>query len=279
MSKKRDFGVLSIVLVAVIFLGFGVMAGFYYFSDGVKLAPVMTPDIYGHSANELNVNIPDEGDMTLQDAINEGKIGGTPQSFFGITRQSINNMNGTYTWAVPQGVNKMIVEVVGGGGGGGIVGVYHNGAGGGGGGAGAYSRTTLEVSPGTVYTLSVGQGGKPGYGGEDSVLSLNGHNLVLAKGGAAGHYGGGSVTDGAGGEGGAASGGIGDFKVNGNSGSAGSGLVGGSPKPIGGIGGLALTDIGISAAGGGGMGQGYNIVDKVAAPGYPGAIVISWMIS
>ncbi|MEK6926799.1 MAG: DUF4215 domain-containing protein [Nanoarchaeota archaeon] len=54
VKAKRDFGVLNIVIVALVFLGLGIIGGFYYFSDDVKLSGPADPNLFGHSADEIS---------------------------------------------------------------------------------------------------------------------------------------------------------------------------------------------------------------------------------
>jgi hypothetical protein len=68
---------------------------------------------------------------------------------------------GTYTWVAPPYVTSIEYLVVGGGGGGG--GAHDTGAAGGGGGGLALLGST-SVSPGTTYTIVVGNGGTGGQG-------------------------------------------------------------------------------------------------------------------
>src|SRR5690242_1171671 len=81
---------------------------------------------------------------------------GIPSLSFGQT--STFNTPGANTWMAPSNVTSVIVECWGGGGAGGGV-TSKNGVAGGGGGAGAYTKTTMAVSPGTTYNLNVGNGG------------------------------------------------------------------------------------------------------------------------
>lgn len=92
-----------------------------------------------------------------------------------LTRQVFTTV-GTTSWTAPSGVTQVEYLVVGGGGGGGNG--YDNGGGGGGGG-GMVRSGTLSVTPGTVYTVTVGEGGagganirsdRPGVAGTESVF-------------------------------------------------------------------------------------------------------------
>lgn len=117
---------------------------------------------------------------------------------------------GSYTWEVPVGVYKIIVELWGGGGGTGgnggnyrlyTTGGYISAVGGTGasGGKGGYNKVTLDVLPGQSYTVVVGGAGSTGAngsGGDTDAPASNG-----ATGGAGGNSSIGSTTA-AGGSGG-----------------------------------------------------------------------------
>jgi hypothetical protein len=69
---------------------------------------------------------------------------------------------GSNTWTCPEGVTSIQVEAWGGGGGGGGA-TNGVGRGGGGGAGGAYVKySTVAVSPGTTYNITVGTGGAAG---------------------------------------------------------------------------------------------------------------------
>jgi hypothetical protein len=65
-------------------------------------------------------------------------------------------------WTCPAGVQKVLVTVIGGGGGGGGYAFNVDGRNGGGGG---YGTGVLTVTPGTVYTVTIGSGGAGGTNG------------------------------------------------------------------------------------------------------------------
>lgn len=67
------------------------------------------------------------------------------------------NVPGTYTWICPQGVTSVCAICVGGGGGGGG---NNQDAGAGGGGGGLGWKNNIAVTPGTGYTVVVGEGGQ-----------------------------------------------------------------------------------------------------------------------
>ena len=86
---------------------------------------------------------------------------------------------GTYTWTAPSYVTSVEYLIVGGGGGGGAA--YDTGSAGGGGG-GLVLTGTISVTPGTSYSIIVGDGGNGGdattdgtyrqeYNGEDGSSS------------------------------------------------------------------------------------------------------------
>jgi len=111
---------------------------------------------------------------------------------------------GTFTWQVPERVEKILVWAIAGGGGGGG-GDYYAYGGGGGGGAGEFVLgEVLNVSPGEILTIIVGKGGTgggiraAGGNGENTVIkgSVSGTLLNLIGGGGGG---GGTATPGKGG--------------------------------------------------------------------------------
>jgi hypothetical protein len=75
----------------------------------------------------------------------------------GKTLQSIT-ITGTQTWTAPSGVTSIDVLLVGGGGAGGAANTNATYSGGGGGGGGVV-LSTLSVTPGTGYTVTIGAGG------------------------------------------------------------------------------------------------------------------------
>ena len=96
----------------------------------------------------------------------------------------------TFAWRAPADVTHVLVEMWGGGGGGGVPFTE-------GGGGGAYSRSVVEVTPDTVYAITVGGGGlsavpfqRDAQNGGDSSMSLGSVTLISAGGGLAGGAGG-----------------------------------------------------------------------------------------
>lgn len=206
-----------------------------------------------------------------------------------------NNTSTSGTWTVPCDVTSITVEVYGaggggGGGGGGSNGGVFNTEGGGGAGGGGYTTITLDVTPGSTFNYTVGQGGCGGDNGSDfndgdngnsggsstfAGTDGNGSNVALtANGGSRGTGGDGQEGGtGDGGSGGSASGGstntTGTPGNNGNGGNGGAG--GGSAGPNGGNGGVPNSGNGTNY-GGGGAGGG----DSDGGNGAPGAILITY---
>ncbi len=168
----------------------------------------------------------------------------------------------TTTWTCPVGINSVFAECWGAGGSGARWDPQGNG-GATGGGAGAYSNKTIAVTPGNVYTVTVGTGGTsvgsntPGNPGGDSWFSSIA--VVLAKGGQGGNYQS-SPQPVSGGPGGVAGSGVGDVTFSGGrggnlSGNTSNRTPGGGAAGASGNGGNG-TDNGNIA--GGGSGNGTN---------------------
>lgn len=131
----------------------------------------------------------------------------------------------TTEWECPSNISIVTVRCWGGGGGGGATDDYSGSAAGGGGG-GAFSSKNISVTPGTIYTITVGSGGAGGVDGNingqaggDSWFSDAG--TVMAKGGSGGT---GALLDDdeTGGAGGASASGVGTTKFSGGNGADGS---------------------------------------------------------
>lgn len=179
---------------------------------------------------------------------------------FGIGLWRVFSETGAFT--VPVGVSKLRVRVVGAGGGRGPGGI------GGGGGGGGYAHGILDVVPGQVFTVTIGQGGNQADGGTSSFGAL-----ISATGGKRGSeispYSGGEPGDGVGG----------DFQAKGGKGGKGNNT--GAPGGGGGAAGSQLGDggaggdwiSGSDAGGGGGIGggKGGNTVSSPAGPGGGGS--------
>ncbi|UAY50643.1 PKD-like domain-containing protein [Ferruginibacter albus] len=102
--------------------------------------------------------------------------------------QTTNTYNSSTTWTCPIGVSSITVECWGAGGAGG--GATANPSSGGGGGGGSYVKnTSIAVTPGTTYTITVGAGGSgstgAGQAGGDSWFGST--TTILAKGGNGGN--------------------------------------------------------------------------------------------
>ena len=113
---------------------------------------------------------------------------GTSKWTLNRSRKRRQEFTGNGTWTAPAGVTCVTVTCVGGGGGGGEGGTTN---GGGGGGAGAVVTKTVDVSPGTGYTVTVGtsangaaQSGTPATGTDGNTTSFG--SLVYAYGGKGG---------------------------------------------------------------------------------------------
>jgi len=214
----------------------------------------------------------------------------------------------TATWLSPCGVTSVVVECWGGGGAGG--GNSTTADGGGGGGGGAYSKSTLAVTAGTTYNVSVGTGGTgvvsaAGNPGGDTWFNTSG--TILAKGGTGGN----PPVAGAGGTagtGGAAGSGVGTTKYSGANGGAGkdhnTGVGGsggtsagtganGNPGAVGsttnvtapagggdsgGGGGADANGVAGTVPGGGGGGSGDNVTgSRTGGDGANGKIIITYV--
>ena len=178
-------------------------------------------------------------------------------SFSSFSQTQTFNSSGTYT--VPAGVTSITVNVWGGGGGGGggFNGCSAQGEGSGGGGGG-FSSKTIAVTPGEIYTVTVGAAGTAGAyngnGGAGGTTNFTGiGGTVTATGGGAGLGGGacGTVLGGAGG-----TGTVGTTLFAGGAGSSGIHT--------------ATTATGVSGRGGGGAGSGSS--GTTATASCPGSI-------
>ncbi len=201
---------------------------------------------------------------------------------------------GNISFTVPAGVNNLTVEAWGGGGASGAGAASESGGTvyGGGGGGGSYLTNATGVSPGTVYSATVGSGGSStAANGGSSNFSLAGATLVSAGGGQAG----GAATalmGGGGGAGGVASGG--QSGGNGEAGSNTAWFSGSSCANVGGNGGNganggsggiissgsidSCASGGINAVAPGGGGQGGNASPgPIGFNGASGQITIIWV--
>jgi hypothetical protein len=172
-------------------------------------------DNWGHSLTETELNNTNfrvrldatGGGGTLYiDHLQINVYYGPPTSPYTITTP------GASTFTVPSCVTSITVEAWGGGGRGGSR--TSDGVGGGGGG-GAYSRSVINVVPGTTYNFNVGAGSSSSAAGNDSWFGSN--TTLMAKGG----FSGANNDNGNGKAGGLATDGFGDFKRSGGNGADG----------------------------------------------------------
>ena len=206
-----------------------------------------------------------------------------PSLFFGQVVQDFNTAGAT-TWICPANVSQITVQCWGGGGGGGNSN-YSQASGGGGGGGGAFSSSLLNVIPGNIYYLSIGNGGQfagaysymTASNGQSSWFSINNsipqnsQQGVLAMGGSAGPNGG---NGGGGGQGGSIFNSIGQIKYNGGYGYPGvgnGGGGGGSSAGTNSAGVNATSFVGATAPINGGYGgSGSMNVSQGQNGGFPG---------
>jgi len=184
----------------------------------------------------------------------------------------VASTTGTSTFAVPAGIKKLKVEVVGGGGSGGSG--SDEAGGGGGGGAGGYAMKYLDVSSTSTIVYYVGSNGEETrFGGGSGVFlrataGSNGtQNAAAGQGGQGGVGSGGDINVG----GGAGSTGGGGTALRGGGGSGGASHFGG-----GGAGANSQNNGGTSYVGqnygaGGGGGS-----ETAGSAGASGVIIITW---
>lgn len=231
-----------------------------------------------------------------------------------ITLQATFSTAGPFQWTCPAGVTSVVAAVTGGGGGGAAVSATSGSNGGGGGGGGTALEPTLGVTPGTVYSGTVGAAGLAGTpasknGGNGGNSIFTGDSIsVLASGGIGGVFAGGGSGAGGGGLGGtagpntvAATGGTGGDGVNSVSGGGGGGAAGASTTTgypgnagalatpgaatlgtyPGGAGGAPGTGAGVgsngSAPGGGGGGNVSTGGSRAGGAGANGQVTITWV--
>ena len=204
-----------------------------------------------------------------------GAQGNQPDQFWTFNQPGINS------WVCPAGVTLVNIRCygAGGGGGGGATSDAEGLGNGQGGGGGAYSLAlNLSVVPGTVYTLTIGQGGAGGMLGNGGV---NGGTTIFASPdstlveAAAGFGGGGGNTIGATpGAGGLATSGY----TEGYAGYPGYFIQGGpcARDGQGGRGGEPIANDGNTpgGGGGGGVGEGYDYDGAIGGNGGNGQIII-----
>lgn len=204
----------------------------------------------------------------------------------------VYNTAGVHTWAVPVGVSRVRVTVIGGGGGGG--GAFSpsgSGASGGGGGGGAYGVKLVDLTGVTSVSVTVGAGGSGGISNTTNPTSGGSSSFgtyVSASGGSPGGNGSsGSANGGAGGlastgsdYGGAGQGGAtglikdGVFAIAGLGGSTQNGGSYTAPNVTGSSALGVSGSSGTNGAGGSG-GAAYNATASGGA-GSPGFVLIEW---
>lgn len=188
MQKERNFNFLKIFLVLILFLFMSLAIKYYFPLDSqIKQSPPLDPTIYGHDATELNVEIPGEGTMTLQEAIETNRLGSNqvvstevPQFThyavytYNDAEDTLGNefssSNGRYKWQVPEKTTRILVSIIGGGAGG----SYATSAGctfsGESGGSSVGGQKILHVKEGEIIDFQVGAGGAISSNGGDSAF-------------------------------------------------------------------------------------------------------------
>lgn len=158
---------------------------------------------------------------------------------FGQSSQTFSTP-GTYNFTVPAGVTTLNVQAWGSGGGG------HNSYNKAGGGGAFAGTNNIIVTPGSIYTITVGAGAGAGNDGADSSFG----SLVIAKGG----KGGANL-----GTGGLASASEGAIKFDGGNGGSSIGNGGAGGGGAGGTSGVGASGVGTNNSNGGAGGAGGNI--------------------
>jgi|MDSZ01.1.fsa_nt_gb hypothetical protein len=162
--------------------------------------------------------------------------------YSGSTQGWIPTTDDDVTLETPQAYSVDMLVIAGGGGG--------ANDDGGGGGAGGYRTSTQNMSPGTVYTITIGDGGSANGSGSDTSISGSGLTTITSTGGGVG-----GTPGNAGGNGG--SGGGGGSNSTGSGGAGGSGNTP-STSPSQGNNGGAGSSSPRTAGGGGGAGESGN---------------------
>jgi hypothetical protein len=163
--------------------------------------------------------------------------------------QSPTTFTTSGTWVCPQGVTSIQVEAIGGGAGG-RTSVSGKGNVGGGGGGGAYAkRVAVAVTAGTLYTITIGNGGAANNAGGNSTATFGAVTITAAGGSVGAASVAGTVAGGAGGTVLASVGDVGNVFAGGAGGS-GLGNSGGSGAGAGGGGGSGAGSASTGNAGG-----------------------------
>jgi RHS repeat-associated protein len=191
--------------------------------------------LYGDTVS-LDYTVP--GSNPVQDLHGQSAPGLSGQTVLNITPNPLFTASGSFT--APPNVTSVTAECRGGGGGGAITGGYYGGGGGGGGGGAYARRSSIPVTPGNSYPVTVGGGGahNGGNGGPSSFTGDGGVGCAAAGGkgvvnGQAQGGAGGSVSDSAGDKGGVFAGGNGGFGTGSPGSSAGGGGEGGCSDQTG----------------------------------------------
>ena len=271
------------------------LLGYYDFNDGVASTNKST-------ASPRMGNLTGAGSPQITDIKTIDTSTASGYTILKFPRSYITSNGG---WSVPSSVSSLSAVVVGGGGGGNSWTDNSGWVGGGGGAGGFQNLSSLNVTPGSIYSVVVGQGGfggttasnaatAAGNNGQDSKFSsytsygggagsgygggASGFAVSHANGASGGSGGGGGTYSGSGGvgtsgqgnNGGAASGAC--CNSGGGGGSAGTG--GDGSLAVGGIGGAGTTNPYLAspaylAAGGNGIGGsgGSNIVQNTSTTG------------
>jgi len=215
---------------------------------------------------------------------------GAAATGMGVPNQVVFTSNAT--WTCPTGLTQIEVEVVGGGGGGSSLGIDGSSPMCGGGGAGAYTRAIVNVTPGNVYTVTIGSGGaatNPGSAGTASSFTYSTSLTITANPGAGGPNVNGNGLSAPGGAGGTlatctgavsllqSAGGSGGSSGLFTSGGAPGGIGGASYFGAGGLGGTSGTAPTAGQAYGSGGGGGANYAGKnTGGVGASGVVIITY---
>lgn len=160
-------------------------AGYYDGSGTVAQVSVPASDVLsGTTIAGINGTMPNQGSPTLQpgQGIALGYYSGGNAASPGSGTQAFTTP-GSYSFTVPSGVTRLLIQAIGGGGGGGVASSTVGGGGGGGGGCGF---ETIAVTPGDTVTGQVGAGGGSGAAGTASTVIYGGVTIITAEGGTAG---------------------------------------------------------------------------------------------
>ncbi len=221
------------------------------------------PDTFAIGAGRGRLNSNFYGDIDemkiYNNALSADEVEGLYFSTMPNIHQKIDTFTSSGTWTAPDDVTEVTVEVWGAGGGSSII----DSTDAMGGGGGAYSRSVINVTPSTQYSITVGTSAADTDGGDSSF----GSSTVVAKGGLSGANGG---------TGGQASSGTGTVKygggnsepqaptsrgggtagdsenANGTMGGNTNGADGGTPLAVG-IGANGVRSLSVETIGGGGL--------------------------